>query len=177
MSYFKKLFPWNHIFWSYHWFLIKYFSFEFFPGFFMRKKLTSKKSQFWIGLGPIALDFPYISEELTDKSNSKLWLLLVIDSQSQILELKYLIKNQRLLKKIWFLRQSFLEYDKDLEKNIKTLVQKNFSPLFTKFWNSPLFNLFNKFTTFYEFYNISKFHHFFAKFIILHKKFRFLKKA
>ncbi len=35
-------------------------------------------------------------------------------------ELKYLIQNQRLLKKIWFLRQSYLEYHEDLEKNIKT---------------------------------------------------------
>ncbi len=38
------------------------------------------KSQFWIGLGPIALDFPYISEELTDKSNSELWFSLVADN-------------------------------------------------------------------------------------------------
>jgi hypothetical protein len=35
------------------------------------------KSQFWIGLDLITLDFPFISEELADKSNSELWFLLV----------------------------------------------------------------------------------------------------
>jgi hypothetical protein len=49
-------------------------------------------------------------------------------------ELKYLLKNQRLLQKIWFLRQGCLEYDKDSGKNIKTWDQKYFNPLLPSIW-------------------------------------------
>jgi hypothetical protein len=37
-----------------------------------------------------------------------------------MVELKNLIKSQRLLQKIWFQRQSCLEYDEESGKNIKT---------------------------------------------------------